>query len=77
MNQAVAINPFSIANISVNYTIKNNSSFSEEASLGVSVSNLFDNHNIVGITPGCTAATAAAPFIAGPNDSSPYCPAAA
>jgi iron complex outermembrane receptor protein len=66
VNQAVSINPFSIANLSANYTIKNNS-FLRGSKLGVSVSNLFDNHNIVGITPG-TAATAAAPFVAGPND---------
>jgi iron complex outermembrane receptor protein len=66
VNQAVAINPFSVANLSVNYTIKNNS-FLRGSKLGFSVSNLFDNHNIVGIVPG-TAATASVPFVAGPND---------
>jgi len=66
VNQAVPIDPFSIANLSVNYTIKNNS-FMRGSKLGLSFSNLFDNHNIVGITPG-TAATTAVPFAPGPND---------
>jgi hypothetical protein len=33
----------------------------------VAVNNVFDNHNLVGITP-FTAATAAVPFVANPND---------
>lgn len=66
VNQPVPINPFSIANLNINYTIKNNS-FMKGSKLGLSISNLFDNHNIVGIVPG-TAATAAVPFAPGPND---------
>lgn len=65
-NQAIAINPFDLTNLNINYTIKN-SSFLRGSKLGLSVNNLFDNHNIVGITPFVNA-TAAAPFKADPSD---------
>jgi TonB dependent receptor len=42
-NQAVAINPFDLTNLCINYTIKN-SSFLRGSKLGFSVNNLFDNH---------------------------------
>jgi len=60
-NQAVAINPFDLTNVYINYTIKN-SSFLRGSKLGFSVNNLFDNHNVVGVTPAVNA-TAAAPFV--------------
>jgi len=60
-NQAIAINPFDLTNLYINYTIKN-SSFLRGSKLGFSVNNLFDNHNVVGVTPAVNA-TAAAPFV--------------
>jgi iron complex outermembrane receptor protein len=60
-NQAVAINPFDLTNLYINYTIKN-SSFLRGSKLRFSVNNLFDNHNVVGVTPAINA-TAAAPFV--------------
>ncbi len=66
VNQAVLINPFDLTNFNINYTIKNNS-FLRGSKLGLSVSNLFDNHNIVGVTPGVKP-TAAIPYVVSPND---------
>ncbi len=60
VNQAVRIDPFSITNTFVNYTVKN-ASFLRGSKIGVAVNNLFDKHNIVGIAPG-TGPTAAVPF---------------
>jgi iron complex outermembrane receptor protein len=62
VNQAVLIDPFSVSNLFVNYTIKN-ASFLRGSKLGLAVNNLFDNHNIVGITPGV-----------GPTATVPYAP---
>jgi iron complex outermembrane receptor protein len=51
VNQAVPIDPFSVANVFLNYTVKNGSLL-RGSRLGLAVNNLMDNHNIVGITPG-------------------------
>ena len=66
VDQAITIQPFGVTNLYVNYTMKG-SSFLRGSKLGVSVNNLFDNHNLVGITP-FTAATAAVPFAPNPLD---------
>ena len=50
MDQAITIQPFSVTNFYVNYTMKN-ASFLRGSKLNLSVNNLFDNHNLVGITP--------------------------
>jgi iron complex outermembrane receptor protein len=60
VNQAVAIDPFSVANMFINYTVRD-SSFLRGTKIGLSFNNLFDNHNIVGVAP-ATAATTAVPF---------------
>ncbi len=60
VNQAIPIDPFSVSNVFMNYTIKH-ASFLRGSKLGLAVNNLLDNHNIVGISP-AAAATAAAPF---------------
>jgi iron complex outermembrane receptor protein len=60
INQGIPIDPFSVTNIFVNYTIKN-ASFLRGSKLGFSVNNLFDNHNIVAITPGTTTPLVFAP----------------
>ena len=66
MDQAIKIDPFSVTNFFVNYTIKNRS-WLRGSKLGLAVNNLLDNHNLVGITP-ATAATATVPFAPSPND---------
>jgi iron complex outermembrane receptor protein len=53
VNQGIPIDPFSVSNIFINYTIKNDS-FLRGSKLGLAVNNLLDNHNIVGIAPGST-----------------------
>ena len=60
VNQAVPIEPFSVTNAFVNYTVRN-ASFLRGSRIGVAVNNLFDNHNIVGIAPG-NGPTASVPF---------------
>jgi iron complex outermembrane receptor protein len=66
VNQAIPIDPFSLTNLNVNYTVKNNS-FMRGSKLGLSVNNLFDSHNIVGIAP-ANGPTATSPFTAAPGD---------
>ena len=61
-HQAVSINPFSVANLYVNYTIRN-ASYLRDSKFRLSVNNLFDNRSIVGVTPGSTTTS-----IASPND---------
>ena len=65
-NQAIAINPFDLTNLFVNYTMKG-SSFLRGSKLSLAVNNLFDNHNVVGITA-FTPATAAASFVPNAQD---------
>jgi iron complex outermembrane receptor protein len=60
VNQAVPIDPFSLSNLNVNYTVKNNS-FLRGSKIGLSINNVFDNHNIVGIAP-ANGPTAAVPY---------------
>jgi iron complex outermembrane receptor protein len=49
INQAIAIDPFHITNLFLNYTIKNDSEFSQ-TKIRLSINNLFDQHNILGVT---------------------------
>ncbi len=53
-NQAVTIDPFNITNLFVNYTLKR-ASLLRGTKFRVGVNNLFDKHNIVGVTPASTA----------------------
>jgi hypothetical protein len=66
VDEANKIDPFNIVNIFANYTVKGGS-FLRGSKIGLSVNNLANSHNIVGITPG-TAATAAAHYVESPND---------
>jgi iron complex outermembrane receptor protein len=50
INQAVAIDPFYITNLFVNYTLKGSNRFSQ-SKIRLSVNNLFDKRYIVGVTP--------------------------
>ncbi len=65
-DQAITISPFSVMNVYANYTIKNGS-FLRGSKIELSVNNLADSHNIVGITP-AVAATPAALFVPNAGD---------
>jgi iron complex outermembrane recepter protein len=56
VDQAISIDPFDLTNLFINYTVKNASHF-RGTKIQFGVNNLFNSHNIVGITP-FTAATA-------------------
>ena len=60
INQAVKLDPFNITNLFINYTIKQ-SSFFRGTKFRVGINNLFDQHNIVGVTPASTASNVPAP----------------
>ena len=66
VDQAVTINPFTVVNVFVNYTIKNES-WLRGSKIGLAVNNLADSHNVVGITP-ATAPTLTAPFVPNGGD---------
>ncbi|MEP6961635.1 MAG: TonB-dependent receptor, partial [Acidobacteriota bacterium] len=60
IHQAVAIDPFNITNLFLNYTIKQ-ASFLRGTKFRVGFNNLFDNHNIVGVAPAAKTTSVAAP----------------
>jgi iron complex outermembrane receptor protein len=66
VDQAISINPFDLTNVFVNYTIKNTSRL-RGTKVQLAFNNLFNSHNIVGVTP-ATAATATAPYVQSPGD---------
>lgn len=68
-NQIIPIAPFSVTNLYFNYVLANHSHFAQ-TKFRLSVNNLFDNHNIVGVTQAANTATtvAAATYLPGPAD---------
>jgi len=60
INQAVRIDPFDITNLYLNYTIKNESRFSQ-TKIRLTINNVFDKHNIVAVKPASTASNLPAP----------------
>lgn len=66
VDEAVVINPFSLTNVFVNYTIKNTSHF-RGTKIQLAINNIADSHNIVGVTP-AVAPTATVPFVENPGD---------
>jgi iron complex outermembrane receptor protein len=65
-DQAVSIDPFDLTNMFVNYTVRN-SSHLRGTKIQFAVNNLFNSHNIVGVTP-AVAATPAALFVPNGGD---------
>jgi len=59
-NQAIAIDPLNITNLFINYTIKNASHF-RGTKFRVGINNLFDRHNIVGVSPASASSNLPAP----------------
>ncbi len=66
VDQAITINPWGMANVFVNYTVKNSSHF-RGTKIQLAINNLANSHSLVGVTPG-VAATATTPFVQSPTD---------
>ncbi len=66
VDQAITIQPFDISNFFFNYTIKNEG-WLRGSKIGFSANNLFDNQNLVGVTP-AVKPTAAVPFAPNAGD---------
>ena len=60
INQAVAIAPFNVTDLYLNYTFRNGTRF-QATRLSLAFNNLFNNLNIVGVTPASTKTSVAAP----------------
>ena len=60
INQAVAIDPFNVTNLFVNYTFKGDT-YLRGTKIRFGINNLFDQHNIVGVAPASTKSNAPAP----------------
>jgi len=60
VNQAVAIDPFNITNLYLNYTIRGMSEFAQ-TKIRLTINNVFDKHNIVSVKPASTASNLPAP----------------
>jgi iron complex outermembrane receptor protein len=65
-DQAVRIDPFDVTNFFVNYTVKNTSHL-RGTKIQFAVNNLFNSHNVVGVTPG-TKPTLTVPYVESGND---------
>lgn len=66
LHQAIPIEPFTVSNLFLNYTLRNGSKF-DQSKVKLSFNNLFDNNNIAAVTAENTG-TAAAPFVANGMD---------
>jgi iron complex outermembrane receptor protein len=60
INEVAQLDPFWMNNLFVNYTLRKNSFF-DQSKIELSVNNLFDYHDMVGLAPGLSG-TAAVPF---------------
>jgi iron complex outermembrane receptor protein len=60
IHSAVAIDPFHITNLFINYTLRNASPFAQSR-IRLSVNNLFDSHAITGVGPASTRSNLPAP----------------
>jgi iron complex outermembrane receptor protein len=66
VDQAIRIDPFDLTNAFVNYTIRN-SSHLRGTKIQLAVNNLFNSHNVVGVTAGVKP-TVAVPYVESPLD---------
>ncbi len=60
INQAVAIDPFNVTNLFVNYTIRGDS-YLRGTKIRFGINNLFNQHSIVGVVPASTKSNLPAP----------------
>jgi iron complex outermembrane receptor protein len=63
VNQVIPIEPFNVSNVFFNYTIRNGSRW-DQTKFRFGVNNLFDNHNIIGVTQVAKGTV----FLPGPGD---------
>jgi len=66
VDQAISIDPFDLTNFFINYTVKN-TSYLRGSKIQFAVNNLFNSHNVVGVTP-AVAATASVPYAVNGGD---------
>jgi iron complex outermembrane receptor protein len=66
VDQAITIQPFSLTNFFINYTVKH-ASFLRGSKIGLAANNIFNNHNVVGVTP-AIAATSTAAYVPNSGD---------
>jgi iron complex outermembrane receptor protein len=66
VHEATQLSPFWMNNLFFNYTVRKGSLF-DQSKIKFSVNNLFDNHDIVGLSPG-KSPTSTVPFVADPSD---------
>ncbi len=60
-HEAFVIDPVTVANLFVNYTLKTPQSFAKKLKLQMGVYNLFDTHSIVGIASATAGSSSAKP----------------
>ena len=60
INQAIAIDPFNVTNLFVNYTVRGDS-YLRGTKIRFGINNLLNQHSIVGVVPASTKSNAAAP----------------
>jgi iron complex outermembrane receptor protein len=51
VHEAIYIDPVSVTNLSVSYAVRNPAAFSKQLKIRFSINNLFDSHNIIGVSP--------------------------
>ena len=72
VDQAITINPFSLVNVFVNYTVKG-TSYLRGSKIQLAINNLANSHNIVGITAGVPATSTVA-YASEPARSAEFAP---
>jgi len=60
-NEAFVIDPYVVANVYANYTIKNPGVFGKALKLQWGVNNLWDNHSIIGIATAAAGSNSVTP----------------
>lgn len=66
-HQTVPLDPFWMNNLFLNYTVRNGSRF-DQSKLKLSVNNLFDNHNVVDISPANSVTANLMQYTQSPSD---------
>jgi iron complex outermembrane receptor protein len=66
VHEATSLDPFWMNNLFLNYTLRKNSLF-DQSKIKLSVNNLFDYHDVVGLSPGISP-TATVPYVADGSD---------
>jgi iron complex outermembrane receptor protein len=61
VHEAIVIDPVTVTNLSIGYTVRNPAAFSKQMKIRFSVNNLFDPHNIIGVSPASKTSSLPAP----------------